>query len=181
MLRRALPVLLVCLAACDKPANDPLARDFAVVKAALANTCQSPESSRMVVADEPVDYSDHGIPNDWSHAADYSREFKRRAKETSRWPIGEICTNARVVSQQAIDAEFAKDQRIPPGWEGFHTTFGATGLNAYSRPAYSRDGKHAALYVDTHCGVGCGMGLLLELELTDAGWKVVRAVGAWLS
>ncbi|MBC8026670.1 MAG: hypothetical protein H7Y89_11790 [Steroidobacteraceae bacterium] len=181
MLRHALPIFFVCLAACGDADENRLSQDFAVVKGALAWTCEAPDFARVVVTDEPREYRHYAMPRDWENAADYSAGFKRHSAESARWPLGEICANARVVTQEAIEAEFAKDPRVPPGWEGFHATFEAEGFKGYSRPAYSRDGRRAALHIDNHCGPLCGMGLLVELELTTEGWKVVSAAGTWIS
>jgi hypothetical protein len=181
MLRRALSILLVCLSACGQSGEITPSRDLEIVKAALASTCDARGFARVVVTDKPARYRNYALPDDWDQAAEYIAAFERQPAAVAPWPLGEICPNAGVVAQEAIDAEFANDPRVPPGWERFHAIFQAMGFRAYSRPAYSLDGQRAAVLVDTYCGVMCGMGLVIELEQTKHGWIVVRAAGTWIS
>ena len=156
--------------------------DVAVLHAVLEKACGNEATGPTLISNIPATYRNYSLPPDWSRSPEYDRLLSRYGARATHWDPGEICQNARIVPKSEIDATFAEDIRVPPGWEKFYATFnGAHGYFAYSRPIYSNDGKHALVFSDWHCEGLCGMGMVLELERTHGHWRVLHVAGTWIS
>jgi len=154
--------------------------DGAVLRAVLENFCVGKTSQFSVISDAPA--NTYGVPKEWPLSHDYERQLQHQPVSSPAWQAGQICAKARIVPKREIDATFANDRRVPPGWEKFFETFkGAHGYHAYSRPIYSSDGKHAVIFSDWRCDQGCGMGMVTELEWTGGHWRVIRYAGTWIA
>jgi hypothetical protein len=80
-----------------------------------------------------------------------------------------------LVSGARIRAFFAKDIRVPAGWEGFEEEFGGRMYATVTRPAYSADRLRAVLVFNFHSGALCGGGTdVVEMVRTVNGWRVLR-------
>jgi len=85
--------------------------------------------------------------------------------------------DTKVFSRAEIRATFAKG-----GWRGFYAKYpGSSGFAETSRPVLMGDRKQALVYVAYHCGDLCGVGLLLMLEQSGSGWRVVKEEQLWVS
>ena len=58
---------------------------------------------------------------------------------------------------------------------------GASGYLVFSRPGFTSDGRHAAIYVELICGATCGGGYYLQLERTSGGWQLISEQEKWVS
>jgi hypothetical protein len=50
-----------------------------------------------------------------------------------------------------------------------------------SPAGFSRDGTHALLYAENHCGALCGIGLYYLFEKRDGRWVLAGTAVAWIS
>lgn len=66
-------------------------------------------------------------------------------------------------------------QRFQQTYASFPTLFGV------SHVAFSRDGRTAAVYVESYCGPLCAGGDVTILERTTGGWRVKRVITLWVS
>ncbi|MDI9239550.1 hypothetical protein QLQ15_11610 [Lysobacter sp. LF1] len=86
-----------------------------------------------------------------------------------------------MVRSSDLEAAFAGPPDLDR-WAQFHRTFpGASGVLHITRPVLSADRSSALLYVTHHCGGLCGAGLLVRLERSPHGWRVVEHKGVWVS
>lgn len=180
-------LLFVCLVGLARwtVAEDAVPRmsgdDLAVLEAIIRDDCTDAKRRPILVADVPEEARARELPDEGNLEKKYGAALRARNAERSRWPLNSLCTKVRVESKQRIQAFFARDKRIPPGWEGFESEFGARSYLSISRPAYSPDRQHALVSLGSHCGELCGSGHLIELERTSNGWRIVRSVGTWIS
>jgi len=155
--------------------------DFAVLKGAIHRICLRDGTQKDLVSDSPESWeSQQQLPDallEW----EYASQLKARSSEKTLWPLESLCKNVSVVSGERIRAFFAKDRRIPAGWEGFEDEFGANGYVTASRPAYSADRNRALVVVGAYCGLMCGNGQVIELIRTNDGWRILRAIHTWIS
>jgi hypothetical protein len=155
--------------------------DLAVLDAIIRDDCTDAKRRPILVADVPEDARERELPDEGNLERRFGAAHRARNSERSRWPLTSLCTKVRVESKERIDAFFARDKRIPPGWEGFDAEFRARSYLTISRPAYSADRRHAFVSLGSHCGELCGSGHLIELEKKSDGWRIVRSVGTWIS
>ena len=50
-----------------------------------------------------------------------------------------------------------------------------------SRAGFSRDRRHALVYVESYCGSLCAGGILVRLSRDGERWRVVRMLNLWVS
>ncbi|WP_342315679.1 hypothetical protein [Lysobacter sp. FW306-1B-D06B] len=68
------------------------------------------------------------------------------------------------------------------GWPRFHRDFPDTkGFMKITRPVLSEDRSVALIYVTHYCGPLCAVGMMLRLERSAQGWRVVAEKGVWVS
>ena len=154
--------------------------DIAVLEGVIRDDCADPKREPIMVADEPESPYPKTLTDERLERA-YGATLRSRSSERTRWPIQALCKTVRVESSARIRNFFAKDKRIPAGWEGFEAEFGAKTYLTISRPAYSVDRRRALVSLGSHCGELCGSGHLIELEKTSTGWHAVRVVSTWIS
>jgi hypothetical protein len=167
----------------DAADKAPMERDIAVLRAVLQKeACGRADQKYQVVSDRPAPATSVSVPKTWRSSAALNEELARRSEEALSWTHIDVCSAVRIVEGSKIEAIFAADDRIPPGWDSFENAFpGASRLIEVSLPAFTSDGKRAVVYLDTKCGVLCGAGFYIELKRTAAGWQVTQRETAWIS
>jgi hypothetical protein len=156
--------------------------DVAVFRAVMQQTCRASDAHRELISDTPVDFpyfaNSHGELEDTR----FGIRLAHRVPGGARWPHIDVCIAQRVVDGDAIEDTFARDPRIPPGWDNFHADFpDAHGFAQISLPAYSSDGKRAVVLTAYASGLLSGAGFYVELRKTRRGWKIRRHEGAWIA
>lgn len=66
-------------------------------------------------------------------------------------------------------------------WDRFEATYDAHAFGMYSRVGLNRNGTQALVYRAAVCGVLCGNGEFLLLELEPGAWTEVGRAGVWIS
>lgn len=158
-------------------------RDIAVLTVVLQQrACQLADQKHQIVSDQPTLPTNIAVPQAWHSSAALTQELARRSKQETKWTHIDICPAVQIVDGSRVEAAFASDKRIPPGWDSFENAFpGAARLLGVSLPAFTSDGNGAVVYLDTKCGVLCGAGFYIELKRTDAGWQITQVETAWIS
>ena len=157
-------------------------QDLAVMKAVLeSEECQRTGEKPHVVSDAPAPLARRRFPDDWDPTGGLTAAAVKRSEQNLHWPAMDVCAGRAIVSHAAVEATFDTDRK-PPGWEKFEKTFPNTaGVMQVSLPVFSKDDKRAFVYLDWKCGVLCGAGFYLELQETNAGWRVITKKNAWIS
>lgn len=154
--------------------------DLAILHVVTQGYCRGQDSRKGLVSDEPENTSQQSaLPAELEKR--FQAQIEARSTEVGRWPMTQICQNLRVESGDRIRAFFARDKRIPAGWEGFEAEFGASSYVRISRPAYSEDRQRAMVIMGSHCGELCGHGTIVEVQRTSHGWRVLQWIGTWIS
>lgn len=154
--------------------------DVAVLRTVLSSYCRADQGFR-VLSDVPALPRNRDNTSGWPSTL-FGIQFAGRPRKGVLWPHVHMCAALRIVSENRIDAIFARDTRIPHSWRGFYGEFpGAKGLIRASLPAFSPDRTTAVVYLDWECGPLCGSGLYIELTKRKTGWHILRRESAWLS
>jgi len=175
---------LTTLSAAEVPTASATKQDIAILEAVMNGECAKAAEKIHVISDLPASVDKARVPDGWdaAEAMALTNGLVRRSNEESwKWPHVQVCEHAQVADGSAIEATFARDQRRPPGWDNFHAEFPGSGrLVKLSRPAFSKDGATAAVYIDSSCDVGCAVGLYLKLTRTKEGWRITNETTAWI-
>ncbi|HTU65891.1 MAG TPA: hypothetical protein VMF52_08075 [Steroidobacteraceae bacterium] len=165
----------------DDSATRAAGEDLAVLKGAINHLCLKDDGRREIISDSPDEWgaADH-LP-DARLTREYGAQLSSRSAAKDSWPLASLCTNVSVIRGARIRAFFAKDRRIPPGWEGFEKEFGTRGYLTATRPVYSADRTRAIISLGSHCGELCGSGRVIELTRTTDGWRVLHTFNTWIS
>ncbi len=68
------------------------------------------------------------------------------------------------------------------GWDVFYQTYGRVpGIQSFSRPGFSQDGKYALVYLGGSYGWLAGKGDLILMEKVNGVWQVKSRVMVWIS
>ena len=180
------PIAFILLAAAAQGCAEPVAslagRDIDVLKAALGSQCTQADSTPTAISDLPSGMDMKSVPEAWRASDAYLKGLTSRISEVSRWPLGELCKNTQIIAEIRLAANPAGAGRALPGSSRFAKAFdGARVLKTISRPVFAADGKHAVIATNHMCGPLCGNGAVLELELTEDGWKIIKSAMTWIS
>jgi hypothetical protein len=177
-------LLVIAKSSCVAAASSGVTRDdLAVFRAVLSSACQRADRTFYVISDLPISTKGYPAPADWPANLPWT-DLAASVPSGVRWPHIEICAANRIVDHRKVDAIFERDASIrsPPGWDPFYVEFpGAKGLMRISVPAFTSDGRHAVIYLETTCNVMCGSGFYIELVRGKRGWKVSHRETAWIS
>ena len=175
-------LLAVAAQACAGAVPVLTGRDIDVLKAVLGSQCTKADSTPTAISDLPSGMDLKSVPEAWTASDTYLKGLISRTSEVSRWPLGELCQNTRVVAEIRLAADPAGAGRALPGSSRFAKAFnGARVLKTISRPAFAADGKHAVIATNHMCSPLCGSGAVIELELTKEGWKIIKSAMTWIS
>ncbi len=92
----------------------------------------------------------------------------------------EITPKVIPISQEKLTEIFGAPEG--KGWEVFYQTYGRVpGVQSFSRPGFSKDGKLALVYSGGQYDWLAGMGELLLMEQVDGIWKIKSRAMVWIS
>lgn len=182
LLTLLVPILgSICLSGCNAT-SEVSGRDIEVLRAVFTESCKRADDKFSVVSSQPANAAERSLPAEWKDSKELNAELQRRSSLNVRWPIAQICDNARMFSHERIEAAFAEDTRVPPGWENFYRTFsGSNGWVRVSLPAFSADGSRAVVYTEANCDLLCGTGSYIELAKKLGSWEITRYETAWIA
>jgi hypothetical protein len=190
---RALTSVLVLsvatLVACDRSASlehvPGPSDDVAIFAALLADECMHPGNAPTleIVLDVPADVVNEEMTLwKWQPPAEYVDYWARRSSSTMRWPKLAPCANRRVAEKEKVDALLAKDGKIPPSFEYFYAAFpNARGIVQVSLPAYSADGRSAAVLRTFRHDIYASGADVVVLMRDASGWRPAQVHNVRLS
>jgi hypothetical protein len=101
-----------------------------------------------------------------------------RARTATRLPRLQV--PVRILARASFDSLFTHTVRR--GWEQFWAQYPhAQGMMTVSQVAFDPEGQQALVYIGNSRGSLAGEGLILLLERTPAGWRVLANQTTWVS
>lgn len=108
-------------------------------------------------------------------------DFESKNKQPCRL-TNEFNLKVKVILISKREIEEISENRIRDGWEVFHQKYPTAGaILTLSRVGFNEDGTQALIYVAYACGGLCGQGQYILLTKREAGWKVEKRLGTWIS
>ena len=131
-----------------------------------------------MISPENYDYFKEQLPELTRELFDAFLAANREAVPSA--DLLEITPKVIPISQEKLTEIFSAPEG--KGWEVFYQTYGRVpGVQSFSRPGFSQDGKLALVYSGGQYDWLAGMGELLLLEQVDGVWQVKSRRMVWIS